>query len=389
MISCNKVFCVMQPVCAFVLALALSGCGGGGGGTASTVVNNTDPSSTPGTTTTTGTTTTAPPAAASVSGTIYYIFAGEMNKLDVATGVKTKMSSQGTFDAGFLDVSADSKELMYVRDAPGSDGGNWYDQEYFNLVNINDFSQVNSRFKKFSSTGARTIFAKLSPDKSKIAVIARYCDETYDSGVCKSYANGVRVWDRNGNILVAFNKDNSGNRVKEFAWLPDGNLLMTTDLGIVKTTDTTLTTFELLFKPSVPSWRSVVSSPDGKRLALKSGRHVYTMNIDGSNVVQVTDSEGDDQEYSPIWSPDGKYIAFTTNIFSYTTGPIVAGGGTIYQMILAPADNKTYKISKNFSETLGAGGLTGSSSIVATNGLIVLKTGPNSDVFSEEDFIWR
>jgi Tol biopolymer transport system component len=113
------------------------------------------------------------------------------------------------------------------------------------------------------------------------------------------------------------------------------------------------------------------------------------MNIDGSNMVQLTDSDGDDQQYSPIWSPDGKYIAFTANIFAYTTGPVVSGGGTIYQLILAPADNKTYKLSKEFFESSGTGGLSGSSSIVANNGLILLKTAPNANVFAEEDFVWR
>jgi hypothetical protein len=346
--------------CAILLVITLVACGGGDGN--------------------------KPAVNTSVSGTIYFIFAGEMHKFDIATGKNTKLSGQGTFDAGFLDVSADGQELLYVRDAPGSDGGDWYDQEYFNLVNSNDFSQVNSRFKKFSSTETRTIFAKLSPDKSKIAVIYKYYEGAAGNG---AYVTNVRVWDRNGALISAFTKDNSGNRVKEFAWLPDGNLLMTTDLGIVKTTNTSLQNFDLLFKPDLPSWRSVVASPDGKRLALKSGKHIYTMNIDGSNLVQLTDSDGDDQEFSPIWSPDGKYIAFTTSIFTFSTGPIVSGGGTIYQMILAPADNKSYNLNRQYLETLNSGGLTGTSTIVANNGLILLKTDTNSNIFSQEDFIWR
>ena len=370
-------------------ALALAACGGGGGGGTSGPTA-TDPA---GTTPTVTTQTVPAPAAAagSLQGTIYLVFAGKMLKIDVATGKETQLSNQGTFDSGFLDVSYDGKELMFVRDAPGSDGGDWYDREYFNFVNINNFSQVNTRFKKYSSTGERTLFAKLSPDNTKIAVIYKYYDKTLP-GIAGNgaYTTDVDVWDRTGKIISSFSTDSAGNRVKEFAWLPDGNLLMTSRAGILKTTDTTLKNIELLFKPGVPSsWRSVTSSPDGKRLAMKSGRHIYTMNIDGSNVVQVTDSDDNNEEYSPIWSPDSKYIAFTTNIFTYTTGPIVAGGGTIYQMLLAPADNKTYKLDRTFSETLSLGSIIGSSSIAATNGLIVLKTGPNSNVFAQEDFIWR
>jgi tricorn protease-like protein len=324
-----------------------------------------------------------------LSGSIYYIFAGELNKFDLNAGKKTKMINQGSFDTKFFDVSLDNKELMYVADAPGSDGGNWYDQEYFNFVDPSSFNVLVPRFKKFADVTIGTKFAKLSPDRSKIAVNYTYCSETYDSGVCKANSTNVSVWDKTGAITLTYTQDYAGNLIKQFAWMPDGNLLLTSNAGIYKTTDTTLKRYELLFKPNLPSYGSLAVSPDGKRLALKSGKHIYTMNIDGSNVVQLTDSDGDDQQYSPTWSPDGKYIAFITNIFAYTTGPIVSGGGTIYQMILAPADNKTYKLTKEYFENLGSGGLTGSSGIVAGNGLVILKTGPNSDVFAESDFVWR
>lgn len=373
------------------LAITLAACGGGGGG-GTTTAPTTDPSGTPGANTTTlapPTTTVAPPTPASISGTIYYVFAGELNKFELSTGKRTRLLGQGIFDDKFFDVSADNKELMYVKDAPVADGGDYFEQEYFNFVDTTSLSEVAPRFKKFAGTSIKTNFAKLSPDKTKLAVIYRYCSETFASGVCSGYSTNVRVWDKTGTITRTYTKDNAGNLIKEFAWMPGGNLLMTSAAGILKTTDATLNSYELLFKPNLPSWRSVVPSPDGKRLALKSGKHIYTMNIDGSNMVQLTDSEGDDQQYSPIWSPDGKYIAFTTNIFAYTTGPIVSGGGTIYQMILAPADNKTYKLTKEYFESLGSGGLSGSSGIVANNGLVILKYGPNSKVFAEEDFVWR
>ncbi len=322
-----------------------------------------------------------------IPGSIYYIFAGKLYKLDVSTTKLTKLLSG--FEDKFFDVSSNQKELMYLTDAPGSDGGNYYDQEYFNFVDPVNFQETTPRFKKFASTSIRTEFAKLSLDGTKIGVNYTYCSETYDSGVCKGYSTNVRVWDKTGAITHTFTQDYAGNFIKQFAWMPDGNLLLTSNAGIYKTTDTTLMNYDLLFKPNLPSWGSLAVSPDGKRLAMKSGKHIYTMNMDGSNVVQVTDSEGDDQQYSPIWSPDGKYIAFITNIFTYTTGPIVSGGGTIYQMILARADNKTYKLTKESLESLGSGGLSGSEDIVAKDGLIILKDGPNSDVFAESDFVWR
>jgi TolB protein len=59
-----------------------------------------------------------------------------------------------------------------------------------------------------------------------------------------------------------------------------------------------------------PSW-----SPDGKNFAFSSthqgNAEIYTANLDGSDVVRLTQSPGLDTH--PCWSPDGRVVAFTTD----------------------------------------------------------------------------
>lgn len=57
---------------------------------------------------------------------------------------------------------------------------------------------------------------------------------------------------------------------------------------------------------------SPISSPDGERIVFTSNRdgntNIYSMKIDGSNVVRLTNVPAEEQE--PRWSPDGSRIIF-------------------------------------------------------------------------------
>lgn len=56
-------------------------------------------------------------------------------------------------------------------------------------------------------------------------------------------------------------------------------------------------------------------SPDGKQIAFygpteNKNYDIYTMNSDGTNITNLTNDALED--YSPDWSPDGKWIAFSS-----------------------------------------------------------------------------
>ena len=67
--------------------------------------------------------------------------------------------------------------------------------------------------------------------------------------------------------------------------------------------------------------RSPVWSSDGKRIAFVSVRGdkyhyvaIYVMNVDGTNVIQLTNElSGLMEAFDPAWSPDGSQIAFVSH----------------------------------------------------------------------------
>jgi Tol biopolymer transport system component len=110
-------------------------------------------------------------------------------------------------------------------------------------------------------------------------------------------------WSPDGCCIIFASSPNTaagetGNSNIYWASTDSGNPANLTNLTLLEAVD------------SDPSW-----SPDGKRVAFSSFKddnwHIYTMNKNGSGLVQLTFGEGSESEISPIWSPDGAHIAYT------------------------------------------------------------------------------
>jgi TolB protein len=90
---------------------------------------------------------------------------------------------------------------------------------------------------------------------------------------------------------------------------------------------------------------SPVWSPDGKQIAFNSDRdgddEVFVMDADGTNVRQLT--ANDDWDSDPAWSPDGKQIAFESDRYGDSEIFVMDADGTNVRQLAQKGTNPEYK----------------------------------------------
>jgi Tol biopolymer transport system component len=204
--------------------------------------------------------------------------------------------------------------------------------------------------------GGKIYGLKMSPDNKMIAAgITSY------NGY-KINTDAVVVFDLSGNIVARFDNKYQPD------WTPRGELVMAGSLmsesadGKVYTNDEagifissdlkTLKRIDPGFDDPAPV--NVAVSADGKRVAFIKNNHVWVMNMNGSDVKQLTAAGGDNEESFPAWSPDGKYIAcWTYKTFekSYYTAIAIVPSDASQPVQLEnnatvwPRDNKNDRVS--------------------------------------------
>jgi hypothetical protein len=251
------------------------------------------------------------------SGMIYYAWATEgILKVDLKTGVKGQFLKGNTSRNGW-DVSRDNTLLLEAADRSGD-----YDAETYTITNIKDGTIV-SQFRKASGYSNHTT-PTFSYDKKLILV-----PPTYD--------DGIMLLDLQGNILFHFVNYNGKKLEGRVIWMPDNTFMFRQDNNLYRT-NKEFTQATLVKTLNFADWGHFNVSPDGSKIALKNGNHLWMMNADGSNLTQITESN--DSEMWPVFSPDSKYLLIGYD--DTYTGPF----GRYWHMAIIPADFGKYNVDK-------------------------------------------
>lgn len=297
----------------------------------------------------------------SLKGTLYWSFAGEVGYYDLKNGkFKEKIMEIGASTSiDDFDVSWDRKQLLLmVRH-------NYNDQE----IVIRDFEE-NLDYEKVKSGNNQEIEVywaeptspkgRISPSNKFVATAADFVDDfgigmvdiakkelisewTVPGVNFKNY--DLPVWTQNnavyfriGSTLYSASESDYFSNISEIATLEEGI-------------------------------KDLTVSPQGDKMAYVKDKHIWLSDINGGNAVQITDSKTIDEIKSdgdrrPVFSPDGKYLAFVGDakrgyplVDRWFDGSEVSaiGSGSGF-LTIVPADGKLYDLE---DENSGAIWLTG------------------------------
>lgn len=250
------------------------------------------------------------------TGYLYYDWSTSgVVRADLRTASRATALQYNTNRNGW-DISRDGTKLLVSEDARGD-----YDAEVYTLTNLKDGTMI-VQFRKASGYANHTS-PKLSPDMTLI-------------GVAPTFDDGIMILDLKGKILFNLVSFQGKKLEGSINWMPDNTILFRSGNGLYRT-NTTFTQATLVVQMNFAEWGDVDVSADGRKLAFVGGKHIWMVNIDGSGLTQVTDS--DQVEVGPTFSPDGKYLLIGTGY--RITGPF----GHLWYLAIIPADGKKYDVT--------------------------------------------
>lgn len=241
-----------------------------------------------------------------------------IQKLNLSNGELTDVIPPWSY-AGW-DIGWDGK-LGVKKEEPAS-----YDTRYI-VFNVSNGSTV--REIRYEPDGYRGGLPYLSPDGRLLAL-----RPTLDEGLV--------ILDMNGNILrsvAGYGASHDFEYLDPIAWEPSGTVLFKKDGGLWRTSPDFSKATKVRDIPFADWKGEATASPDGKKIAIPAGNHIWLMNADGSDFHAITESS--QKEVSPSFSPDSRFIAIAAN----ARAPEIPGStDNTFHLCLVPADGEVYRV---------------------------------------------
>jgi Tol biopolymer transport system component len=225
-----------------------------------------------------------------------------VSALSVESGNMTDIVTLSTdeHDEYYIDFSM-SNDMQYFA---------FYDYEYLDDKHINLFNSSGEMIRQYSmytvsydiSPSSRIHFSPLNNN----LLLFEYEDNNDDD---KHYVT-ILDWSQD-----SFIRTFSDRQYFDPLWTPDGDLVIWDERNtayLVQVTDDQVgNPIELFSLPESSAYHSI--SPDGNRMIFKMARHIWSINMDGTLLTQITAPKVGYETY-PVWSPDGQYILFKSMV---------------------------------------------------------------------------
>jgi hypothetical protein len=264
------------------------------------------------------------PAPNSLQGKIIYEYTHDVKMIDLSNMNESIFFSYNAYSTKGWDLSVDGKLRLISEREPGTVRG-----VTFKLVNVADGS-IRKEFEYLPPVGTNQNYSgKLSHDASLILI-----DPDFD--------NGIVIIDTNGEIkyhLEGIN-DEALTLGDNAYWLPDNSILIEFKDKYILRSSPPYTTLSLVKEMNYEQWGNLRTSVDGQKISLFIDKHIHLMNVDGSGLIQVTESSG--TENLAEFSPDGRQLLVGTE---YVHAPYSSRSN--WKLKIIPADGKLYNIDES------------------------------------------